>query len=241
MERSTTITPYKKSTKGTSKRPYKRTKLQAQFRPGTPGFGRQRRLVSLGMGLPSQLKMQMKYRETVSITGSIGAMGTYLFSANSLFDPNQTGTGHQPLYYDQIQALYSYYTVQWSKIKVRFSQGSTGNTAATVALSLNEDTTVTPTDIDGVIEQSNAKSITLGPSSTDWHDLASFFSLKQRFGSPADPSNANFRASGANPTDRTFFQLNVQAVDRSSTLSVFAEVAIDYGVLWTDVREIAQS
>ena len=30
---------------------------------------------------------------------------------NSLFDPDQTGTGHQPYYFDQFAALYNRYTV----------------------------------------------------------------------------------------------------------------------------------
>ena len=40
---------------------------------------------------------------------------------NSLFDPDQTGTGHQPYYFDQFAALYNRYTVLGSKLTAEFS------------------------------------------------------------------------------------------------------------------------
>lgn len=35
----------------------------------------------------------------------------HLFRANGIFDPDVTGTGHQPLYRDQVADLYTNYTV----------------------------------------------------------------------------------------------------------------------------------
>lgn len=38
-------------------------------------------------------------------------MTTYLFNMNGLYDPDSSGTGHQPYLYDQTMALYSRYRV----------------------------------------------------------------------------------------------------------------------------------
>ena len=41
-----------------------------------------------------------------------GLCGVRIFSLSSLFDPDVTGTGHQPVGYDQIMALYEEYIVK---------------------------------------------------------------------------------------------------------------------------------
>ncbi len=43
--------------------------------------------------VPAQKLVRLKYVEQVSIDPVIGTMAHFLFRANSLFDPNQTGTG----------------------------------------------------------------------------------------------------------------------------------------------------
>ncbi len=55
--------------------------------------------------------MQQRYQEQFRAASSLGVPATYSFRLNSLFDPNYTTTGHQPLYFDQMAALYSFYKV----------------------------------------------------------------------------------------------------------------------------------
>lgn len=55
--------------------------------------------------------------------------GNYQFRLNSLFDPNYTnvGAGHpniQPMYYDQVTAVYQKYVVWGAKVTVWFGAGS---------------------------------------------------------------------------------------------------------------------
>ena len=40
---------------------------------------------------------------------------------NSLFDPDFTGTGHQPYYFDQFATIYQRYTVIGSKLTATFT------------------------------------------------------------------------------------------------------------------------
>ena len=50
---------------------------------------------------------------TVSSTGATTSTGSeYAFRLNSLFDPNLTGVGHQPRYFDQLTNIYQLYRVQ---------------------------------------------------------------------------------------------------------------------------------
>lgn len=55
-----------------------------------------------------------------TLDGGAGTAGTYVFSANGLYDPNITGVGHQPTGFDQLMAIYGSYTVTKATIKVGF-------------------------------------------------------------------------------------------------------------------------
>jgi len=66
---------------------------------------------SLGFIAPRQI-CRLKYSETISLTIA-AALGQadYLFRLNSIFDPNKTGTGHQPYGTLQLSTLYNRYRV----------------------------------------------------------------------------------------------------------------------------------
>lgn len=64
--------------------------------------------------VPSRFITKMKYAEAVTLSGT--GMRTYVWNLNSLFDPNRTGTGHQPYGFDQLcgapgASLYNRYRV----------------------------------------------------------------------------------------------------------------------------------
>lgn len=46
-----------------------------------------------GSPFPRELVTQITYAENLQITSTIGAPSNYLFSSNSLYDPNVSGTG----------------------------------------------------------------------------------------------------------------------------------------------------
>lgn len=63
----------------------------------------------------------LRYHETFSVNPGIGGIpGIYVFRSNSCYDPNFTGTGHQPRGYDQIMAMYQYLGVRECQIELWF-------------------------------------------------------------------------------------------------------------------------
>ena len=66
--------------------------------------------------------VQLHYRQQIQLdptTDAIGSGGanSWAFSFNSLFDPDVTGTGNQPMYFDNYSAIYERYKVSFAKIK----------------------------------------------------------------------------------------------------------------------------
>jgi len=63
--------------------------------------------------------VKMKYSTTISLDAATGSVNSYIFRANSIFDPDYSGTGHQPSLHDLYQGLYNHYEVLNSRIVVR--------------------------------------------------------------------------------------------------------------------------
>lgn len=72
----------------------------------------------LGDILKPKLMVKLRYVDTITLNPASAAMASHVFRANSIFDPDLTGTGHQPLLHDTYALLYTRYRVMSSKIKV---------------------------------------------------------------------------------------------------------------------------
>lgn len=77
--------------------------------------------------LPSSITTKLKYTDEFTLTpGAAGSVATYLFNLNSLYDPNRTGTGHQPYGFDQLAAWYQRYRVYKCSWRIQASPGGIG-------------------------------------------------------------------------------------------------------------------
>lgn len=91
---------------------------------------------------PSRQIVKMKYSQAVQTNAATGY--NWLFNLNSIFDPDRTGTGHQPYGHDTLQSLYNRYRVISCSYVVQAYSGSfpirfstiptnTGTTFSTIA------------------------------------------------------------------------------------------------------------
>lgn len=96
-----------------------------------------------------------------SITEAAAGLGiTYTWRANSLFDPDFTGAGVQPLGFDQWSALYSTYRVWQCDYEITFANLT--STAIVVGIVKTPNAALTSTASSWLIER-DSKSFTLGP------------------------------------------------------------------------------
>lgn len=114
-------TAAKKSYRGRRYTPYvKRTKRTSSY--SRPASMNRHLSVPRGItGFPSSLVTKLRYHEGMTFPSAAGVVSTNIFRANSLFDTNETGTGHQPMFFDQLTAVYARYVVKRSTIKVTFN------------------------------------------------------------------------------------------------------------------------
>lgn len=115
-----------------------------------------------GPGFADTVYARLTYVEKFSLVVA-SPIAQYVFRGNSCFDPNYTGTGHQPLYFDQYSAIYNKYRVVGSSIRVDVVNHSI-DSAAHFAVFPSTDTQ-TFTSMSQVMEQGRARSPKIIPLS----------------------------------------------------------------------------
>lgn len=195
-------------------------------------------------GLPTQRITKLRYCESISRTTTSGVMDRYMYRANGAYDPNLTGTGHQPFGYDQWAALFNHYTVIGSKITVRTiaTVNSTGvplHTGIYLA-----DGTSTPYTIYTQFQEAKKGSYRtmLGSIGEKAYRNTSTFSARSFFGVKNVMDNQNLRALvTTDPSEEAYFHIWLQCADLAGTATVRHDVTIDYIIKFTEPKDIASS
>lgn len=198
---------------------------------------RNKTTVDAGLGFPKQMKMIHKYCDTMSIQSTAGALTRQRFSCNGMYDPDKTNIGHQPLYFDQMAALYNHYTVIGSKITVTFAAPPSSAPAIMVAIMQDDDQTNNLTAMSEVLEQSLTTSRLMNPGVDNNIVLANNWSAKKTFGGSVLGNDELQGNASANPTETTEWNIFVQTSDQVTTSYVVANVTIEFIAIWDELKE----
>ncbi len=97
---------------------YRRPTSKAVYRPRYPRPAPQ--IGAVGpQAFPDKTYRTLIYNDTnFDMTTNGSAITRHVFSGNSIFDPDVTGVGSQPYYFDQLAAIYGDYLVYGSKITI---------------------------------------------------------------------------------------------------------------------------
>lgn len=211
----------------------KRTARKQGLRKKEP---RERRIVNTvkSTGFPDSEIATISYSDEIGLTGSTYAQYTY--RGNCVFDPDDTSTGHQPLYYDQYTAVYSKYKVISSKMRVTVSNYSAS--ASTVAVLTPSSEIITVTSYSIAMEQPYSKRTELIPISTRQgaqSSVQSSMSTQKMLGlSAAQFASEDYSAlTGAIPTSVWYWNLSFFDI---VSVSVRFVVDLEYKVLFYDRR-----
>jgi len=206
-----------------------------------------KRSATLGKGFPQKIVMTHKYTTQFtndSITAP--AMTHFIMRANGMYDPEEQTGGHQPLYFDQMSALYDHYTVIGSKIKWTITRcGPTDASILYAVAWLNDDTNVAPTNVFGLNEQFKAKIRTIGIDGNlgnrATYSFTQKFSAKKQYGK-GSLNNALLQGTPTTlPVEESFFYLSMNASEAASNIKVRVLAEVEYIAVWTEMKDVAQS
>jgi len=168
----------------------------------------------------------------------------YQFNLNSLFDPNRTGTGHQPLGHDQLDLLYNRYRVFAASYRVEFYPNPPGSSfqAAHFVSLRNDATTMSSLSLNAVRETPHTL-VKIGR-----FDAPTIFTGRVSLPKLTGQTSAQYKAGtnyeaqmSASPTE--LMTLNIGSVPLTSLggATTYFNVQIMYHVECFDPRTLAQS
>lgn len=225
-----------------------RPKNYRRYRKGGPTIGRSRSVI-----VPDEQFMKLKYNGVATMLISAGSISNYIWSGNSVYDPDVSGTGHQPMGFDQWSAFYNKYTCFGSKITVEILNisGATAgaqNIQATLMPLASRVATSVPqsvTDINVLYEypycQHKEGNIVGGASRLKFKSYMSTAKIdgvsKQKIA-----IDDNYTALiSADPVNEWKWMIAAQTADQSSGVTLKAIVTITYYVKMFDRIPLTQS
>lgn len=209
-------------------------------------------------GFPSRRTTVLRYVEDFSLDPGNGNSAVNVFAVNNLFDPNYTGSGHQPMFFDNYAQLYSKYKVNSATITFvclsnhivnttteSLSGGSSiltnqffaaNERAARMFILMDNSPTDYPADLDNLIEEGNPK---LRWKYAPQNTTGRMHKVVQRC-IPHKLLNLSFRDDtlSANTTDapsnKMYFICGVDSMPNANADSMRYQVIITYNVTFFD-------
>lgn len=170
------------------------------------------------------------------------------FAANGVYDPDITGTGHQPYGYDQWSTFYPTWIVLGSKIRVKMVSADTNapGIPAFFGVSLNNNLLgAWGASQTALIEQPNTswRFIQTGPNSQPSRSATQTYSPRKWWGLVnARDVQGLWGQTNNNPADITYFNVWAAAADGSSNIgAIRGIVTIDYRVMFKNPNLLVTS
>jgi len=194
---------------------------------------------------PQTLTTTLRYCDQYTLSSVSGAAASWSFRMNSVYDPDLTGTGHQPLYYDQITPVYQRYRVLFSKLTVQFLPLSDDTDITTtgpfiVGVTGNSNGTFS-TGIATMCEQNNSQTKLMArDKSAQPTTLTLTYTPKKELGIDAMDDTVSADVAG-NPSQPFYGAIFAADVNAGGTTTVTAKVTIEFRVQFYEQKFISGS
>lgn len=183
---------------------------------------------------PVRMRAMLRYSEVISLNPTLGSTAHQLFRCNSIFDPNQTGIGHQPYGRDTYASIYDHYTVLKSEIKIT-TVGATQY--GTAGITLTDDSTVNA-QFDTVREVKPTKMMIMN-TGCEPISITQQYDGKKVFGPDFGRQSSSM---GVNPIDEHFFDLWYQGAEPGyDPTTQFFQVNITYYCEFFELKDLGGS
>lgn len=179
-----------------------------------------------------------------TLTGALGIF-TYVWSLNSLFDPNVTGVGHQVLGFDQMKLMYAHYTVTRARATVTYQNLISAGQVATVCHPHLQASSGGTVNYVTSIENGNAAyKLTLPYTSNGCPSVQSFsfdVEMDKFFGKKIIDEDDYRGTPSAGPSEQCYLSCDgqniIQATADNHTHCIM--IVIEYDTIWSEPLELA--
>lgn len=205
---------------------YRRALRKRRSRPTTT------RIRQVGVSIPDRVRVKLVYTQLTLMSSTTGSIVDQIFSLNSPFDPDFSGTGTQPLLYDQWAAWYGYYRCFGSSIRITAVNNSSLANAQPTDVCLvpsAASTSFNASDADTIQQQPYARRRTFYTRTT----LKSYMGSSKIWGEKRQRIMVDSQYEAAvttNPAIRSYWHLCYWPTNRSSSQTGYIEVRIVYYV-----------
>ena len=217
--------------------------------PRRPSTGK----LNWGKGpFPENLWTEVVYSDQFQLTCTAGALQQYTFAMNGLYDPNLTGTGSQPRYFDTLcganttAAPYRAYVVKAARMKVMaYAQGpDSAGIPSVVAISGIAGTSTGPSTVTEQMQRNDTNYGLLSyyaggkPIATVYRtcEVAPTLGVKD-----IEDANGTNAAYSANPTNLAHFVVTVAPLNQSTAPVINLNVEIRYWVKFYSLNDVVDS
>lgn len=233
------------------RRPYKkRTYKKRTYKPRPSRALAFKTNVNTGRGFPKKMTMTHKFFHNgllTNTTGTPSSIATEQFPVNGMFKPVDGSDTHQPLYFDQMSAIYNKFTVIGSKIKITFvnNQGVNSSGAILTAFLNDKNSTIVPVLMSTMIEQTGGKFQVMRSAGNASSGINKSFdytwSAKKRFGNGVLANNDLSGNDTTNPVITPGYVIAMQDMSKTTTETVAFTVEITYISVWSGLKDIGGS
>lgn len=177
----------------------------------------------------------LRYHEDFSLNPTIGgAPQTYVFRANGVYDPNFTGTGHQPRGFDQLMTMYQFFRVDECQVELWFEPSDGAGVIASLSLSGSADSAGSPPSRNKMLEERVANFKSCGGISSDGPGYITlrckpweFMGLKK--------TSAEYRGSTlVDPPEQSYINVRACPIDLTDSGEIKCVVRITYHCTLTE-------
>ncbi|UYD39100.1 MAG: capsid protein [Wigfec virus K19_562] len=205
------------------------------------------------LGQPKRKTVIMPYSTNVSLTSVVpGASQNYVMRANSIFDPDVTGAGHQPLSHDQWALFYNHYVVTYCTVTCEWINANAPGTAMypqAIGIQINDDVNTLITGGAGISTALENKHIRYRfvprtdkaeADSRTWKVKYRFSPLK--FANRSKYSQDVRAAMGNNPTEQVMIHVFAAPLSAADTVGTwYVNIHVAYTVELSEPKELTQS
>jgi len=202
---------------------------------------RQTKRIKVGTagGFPPSEAVTLRYSDMQAYAPG-STYGQWTYRGNSLFDPDFSGGGHQPRYYDTYSSVYQYYRVNLSKIKITVSNYQAMSSVVMVVVPHTD--IITATSYAAMVELPYAKRTEQVPISTRMGAkstiTASASTMKICGLTKGQLQDQDFSASvGANPTRLWYWNIAFFDALGAQNVSVVFDVDLSYECIFYELAD----